>query len=180
MKNAKLLSYLPLVALALLLASCRGRTDRSEGTVILSVTDFNGLPVQVSTTNGPFSVDSITLQNIPKDPGGTTSDLQGIELKSFEVRYIRRDTGTRVPPSMVQPIFGLVSVGGFNFLNNVPFLTTDQIRNLPLDDLRRRGVDSETGSAVVVLTVSIRFFGRTLSGDDIASDPASFNIEVRQ
>lgn len=180
MKNAKLLSYLPLVGLALLLASCRGRTDRSEGSVILSVTDFNGLPVQVSTTNGPFSIDSITLRNIPKNPGATTSDLQGIELKSFEVRYTRRDTGTRTPPLLVQPIFSLVTVGGFAFLSNVPFLTTDQIRNLPLDDLRRRGVDSETGSAVIVLTVSIRFFGRTLSGDDIASDPASFNIEVRQ
>lgn len=180
MKNSKLLSYLPLFALALLLAGCRGRTDRTEGSVILSVTDFDGLPTQVSATNGPFTIDSLTLRNISKNPTGITSDLQSIELKSFEVRYIRRDTGTRTPPSMVQPTFGLVAVDNSSVQTEVPFLTTDQLRNLPLDDLRRRGVDSETGSAVVVLSVSIRFFGRTLSGDDVASDPASFNIEVRQ
>jgi hypothetical protein len=180
MKKIRLLSYLSLVALALLLGSCRGRTDRSEGTVILSVTDFDLLPVAVSATNGPFIVGRITLQNFPKDSQASQSDLQSIELRSYEVRFTRRDTGTRLPPSLVEPLFGLVPVGGTDQLDNLPFFTADQIQNLPLDDLRRRGVDSETGSAVVVLTVTMRFFGRTLAGDDIATAPASFNIEVRK
>ncbi len=180
MKNRKLLSYLPLVALALLLVSCRSRTDRSEGTVILSVTGFDQLPATVSTTGGPFQIGNVTLRNFPKDPGATTSDLQSIELRSYEVRFTRRDTGTRTPPLLVEPVFGLVPVGGVDTLQGVVFLRADQIQNLPLNDLRLRGVDSETGSAVVVLTVSMRFFGRTLSGDDIVSETASFNIEVRQ
>src|SRR6185295_17982817 len=173
MKSQKFLSYLSLAALALLLVSCRARTDRSEGTVLLSVTAFDQLPVNVTTTGGPFQIGQITLRNIPKDPTGTVSDLQSIELKSYQVRFTRRDTGTRTPPLLVEPFFGLVPVGGQNVINDLVYMTSDQIRNLPLDDLRRRGVDSETGSSVVVLTVSIRFFGRTLSGDDIASDPAS-------
>jgi hypothetical protein len=180
MKTKRLLSLLPLLALALLLGSCRGRTDRSEGTVILSVTAFDLLPVNVSVTNGPFIIGTITLRNFPKDPSATTSDLQSIELRSYEVRFARRDTGTRLPPVLVEPIFGLVPVGGTDALSNLPFLTTDQLKNLPLDDLGRRGVDSETGSAVVVLRVTMTFFGRTLAGDDVATAPTSFNIEVRQ
>lgn len=180
MTTKRLISLLPLLALVLLLGSCRGRTDRSEGTVILSVTSFDQLPVSVSVTNGPFIIGTITLRNFAKDPTATTSDLQSIELRSYEVRFARRDTGTRLPPVLVEPIFGLVPVGGTDNLNNLPFLTTDQLKNLPLDDLGRRGVDSETGSAVVVLRVTMTFFGRTLAGDDVATAPTSFNIEVRQ
>jgi hypothetical protein len=168
--------------LVLALGSCRSRTERTEGTVLLTVSDFNGLPVTVhaapGTTQGPTQITSVTLRNIAKDPTGTTSDLQSIELKAYEVRFTRRDTGTRVPPPIVQSIFGLIPAGGTTTLNNLVFLTNDQLLNQPLSDLGTVGVDRETGSQVVVLNVSMRFFGRTLAGDDIASDPAAFTIEV--
>jgi hypothetical protein len=165
-------------ALALAGAGCRSRTDRSEGTVLLSVSDFDGLPVQISTTDGPFSIDQVQIRNVAKDPTGTTSALMDVELRSYEVTYRRRDTGTRVPPSMVQTIFSVVPVNGTISLDNVPFMLTDQVLNPPLSDLRNFGVDRETNSQVVVLDVSMRFFGRTLSGDDIVSAPATFTIEV--
>ncbi|HVR98904.1 MAG TPA: hypothetical protein VMW27_19955 [Thermoanaerobaculia bacterium] len=167
-----------LFVLVFALAGCRDRTDRSEGTVLLSVTDFDGLPVQVSATDGPFSVEEIELRNIPKEPGGVTSDLMSIELRGYEIVYRRRDTGTRQPPSMFQSLFSIVPVNGTTTLENVPILLSDQVLNPPLSDLRDFGVDRETGSQVVVLDVRMRFFGRTLSGDDIASDPAVFTIEV--
>lgn len=180
MKTKPILLLL-LIAAALSVSSCRSRTDRSEGTVLLSVSDFDGLPISISLGDGnaPFVVEEIELRNVAKDPNGTTSDLMDIELRSYEVRYRRRDTGTRVPPPTVQGIFGIVPVGGTTDLVNVPFLFTDQIQNPPLKDLVDFGRDTETGTAVVVLDVSLRFFGRTLSGDDIASDPATFTIEVR-
>jgi len=159
-------------------ASCRSRTDRSEGTVLLSVSDFNGLPIQVSVSSGPFQIDQTTIRNIAKDPGGTTSSLQDVELRSYEITYRRRDTGTRVPPPFVQALFGIVPVNGTSDFLNLPFLLTSQIQEQPLRDLRDFGVDRETGSTVVVLDVSMRFFGRTLSGDDIVSTPAVFTIEV--
>jgi hypothetical protein len=31
---------------------------------------------------------------------------------------------------------------------------------------------------VIPLKVTMRFFGRTLAGDDVVSEPASFNIDV--
>jgi hypothetical protein len=174
---------LTLIALVLTLAAvagCRSRTDRSEGTVILSVADFSGLPVGVSLrSGGPFQIDRVTLRNIAKDPTGTTSDLQTVELRSYEVRFRRRDTGTRVPPPAVQAIFGVVTVNGTKDILNVPFLLSDQVLSQPLKDLRDFGVDRETGTAVIVLDVSLTFFGRTLSGDDIATAPATFTVEVR-
>ena len=94
------------------------------------------------------------------------------------MRYTRRDTGRTVPPALVQSIFGLIDVGGTTTFNNLPFLTDNQLRNSPLLDLATTGADKETGSEVIVLNVSMRFFGRTLAGDDVATDPASFTIEV--
>lgn len=170
-----------LLIAAATVTSCRSRTDRSEGTVLLSISDFDGLPFAVSLSQGepPFTIEEIEVRNVAKDPNGTTSDLQDVELQRYEVRFRRRDTGTRVPPPSVQGIFGIVPVGGTTDLNNVPYLFTDQVLNAPLKDLVDFGRDQETGTAVVVLDVSIRFFGRTLSGDDVASDPATFTIEVR-
>ncbi len=168
-----------MLALIIALAGCRERTDRREGSVVLSITDFDGLPLLVSSTSTIVQADEIVLRNIPKDPTGTTSDLQSIEIRSYEIRFVRRDTGTRVPPPLVQGVFGLVPVGGTTSLNNLPILLGDQMLNPPIRDLARNGVDQETGTAVVVLDCYMRFFGRTLSGDDISSDPARFTIEVR-
>lgn len=164
----------------LLLAGCRERTDRSEGSVLLSISDFDGIPVVISASDPvPISIGELTISNIPKEPGGTTSDLQSVELRSYEVRYTRRDTGRRVPPATVQGIFGIVPVNGTTTIEGVPVVFSDQILNPPISDLRTTGVDSETGSTIVVLNVSVRFFGRTLAGDDVATEPATFTMEVR-
>ena len=169
-----------LIVPALAVTSCRERTDRSEGTVLLSVSDFDGLPIQVSVTGGPFQIDQTTVRNIAKEPGGSTSSLQDVEIRSYEITYRRRDTGTRVPPPFVQGLFGIVPVNGTTDFINLPFLLTSQVQEQPLRDLRDFGVDRETGSTVIVLDVSMRFFGRTLSGDDVVSAPAVFTIEVFQ
>jgi len=173
-----------LIVPALAVASCRSRTDRSEGTVLLSVSDFDGLPFALLLSDGPpvgppFTIGQITLRNVAKDPAGTTSDLMDVELTSYEVRFRRRDAGTRVPPPAVQGVFGVVPVNGTTDLDNLPFLFSDQVLSQPLRDLRDFGADQETGTAVVVLDASIRFFGRTLSGDEVATEPATFTIEVR-
>lgn len=179
MKNHRAV-LLMLLAVALVAAGCRSRTDRSEGTVLLSVSHFDGLPIELSLSSSATGtqIGQITLRNFPKDPTGTTSDLQSIELRSYQITYRRRDTGTRVPPPSVQGIFGLVPVNGTLDLFNLPYITSDQILSQPLRDLLDHGRDTETGTAVIVLDVTLQFFGRTLSGDEIASEPATFTIEV--
>lgn len=173
-----------LIVASLAVAGCRSRTDRSPGTVVLSVSRFNLLPSSISlSSNDPteFQIGSVTLRNIFKDPTVLTPQghqLESIELRSYEITYRRRDTGTRVPPPTVQGIFGLVEVLGQLDIVNLPILTADQLLSQPLKDLAQLGRDTETGTAVIVLDVSIRFFGRTLSGDDVASEPARFTIDV--
>jgi len=180
MKTQRILLFL-LIALTLAATSCRSRTDKSEGTVLLSVSHFDGLPVRVSATTGPFQIGQVTLRNFFKDPAvqsTTGHQLEGIELRNYEITYRRRDNGTRTPPPSVQGIFGLIEPLGTLDLFNLPFLTSDQTGNQPLKDLIALGRDTETGTSVITLDVTLRFFGRTLSGDDIASEPSTFTIEV--
>jgi hypothetical protein len=167
-----------LAVVGLALPGCRSRTDRSEGTVLLSVSDFDELPIVISVTGGPTQIGQITLTNVTKDPTGTTSDLMSIEIRSYEVRYVRRDTGTVQPPTLVETLFGVVPVNGTMTVDGLPFIRAHQLTSPPLSDLADFGRDRETGSTVIPLDVTLRFFGRTLSGDDIASAPASFTIEV--
>jgi hypothetical protein len=175
----KLCLSLCFLFLAAAVAGCRSRTDKSAGTVLLSVSDFQGLPVAVSLATGPFSITNLTVRNFAKDPTGTTSNLQSVEIKSYSITYTRRDTGTRVPPALVQSIFGFVQVNSQAQFLNVPILLSDQVLTPPLSDLTKFGADRETGSAVIVLDCQMVFFGETLSGDKIASSPAGFTIEVR-
>ena len=177
MKRSVTLFALMLLAI-FALGGCRSRIDRTEGTVLLSVSDFDQLPTRVSVTAGPYDIGEVVIRNIAKDPSGTTSSLQNVELRSYEVTYTRRDTGRTVPPALVQSIFGVIDVGASTTFNNLPFLTENQLRNSPLVDLATTGTDKETGSEVIVLNVTMRFFGRTLAGDNVATDPASFTIEV--
>jgi hypothetical protein len=183
MRNHRAVVLLLLVVPALAVASCRSRTDRSEGTVLLSISDFGTLPLGVSLTDptdGNLQIDSITIRSVAKDPTGTTGPLMDVELRSFEVTYRRRDTGSRLPPPLSGQIFSTVPVNGTAQINGTPIFLTPQLAAQPLKDLIDFGVDRETGTSVIILDVSIRFFGRTLSGDDVATQPASFTLEVRR
>ncbi len=162
------------------------RVDGTDGTVLLSITDFDELPISVSVNNavnvagGFVQIGEVTLQNIPKDPGGTTSELQSIELSSYEIVFRRADRGTRVPPARVRAIFSLVPVGGTSTIENLDIMGPEQLLNPPLSDLlfENGGFDSEINSPLIVLDVRIRFFGRTLSGDEIASGFDTFTLEL--
>jgi hypothetical protein len=180
-------SVAALFALAAVLsgvAGCSSRVDDSEGGVILSVTDFDGLPVQVSVNALGFpplvTLDEVTIENIPKDPGGSTSDLMNVEMRSYEVVYTRIDTGTRTPAPLVRSIFGVAPVGGEIVYENLPLLGGEQLTNPPLDDLlvTNGGIDTETGGRSITLELRVRFFGRTLTGDDVATAPIRFDIEL--
>jgi hypothetical protein len=180
MKTHRTILFL-LIAASLAVTSCRSRTDKSEGTVILTA-ETNAFPVVVSVSStdpGVFQIPSFTLHSIIKDPSMVIgTELQTIEMRSFTVSYRRRDTGTRVPAPIARGLSGNVLPGGNLIVTNLPFLTFDQLLSQPLKDLVQFGRDTETGTAVITLDVTFQFFGRTISGDDIASAPTSFTIDV--
>jgi len=175
----------PLLALALAavgaLACAGDRVEDTEGSVILSVTDFDGLPVRVAVnqSDGLVQIGSITIANVPKDQNANTSPLQDVEMTTYEVVYQRVDTGTRVPGPLVRRIFGVAPVGGDIVYDNLPIMGAEQLANPPLSDLlfSRGAFDPETGSQVIILSFRIRFFGRTIAGDEIATAPIRFEVE---
>jgi hypothetical protein len=179
MKNSRAILF-PLLVASLAVASCHGRAERSSGAVLLEITSVSTVPPSQSVITGTFQIGTVVLQNFPKDPTtvGFGDHFQDVELRSYEVTYRRRDTGTRVPPPLTARIGGTVPVNSTDFVPSLPFLTSDQLLSPPLSDLSKFGRDTETGSAIIVLDVSLRFFGRTISGDDVASQTASFTIEV--
>jgi hypothetical protein len=185
------LAQLGLVAvLALGVLSCESRTNR-DGNVILSFGQFDGLPAEVSVNSplGGFcsltatagclvTVDQITINSIVTG-GVASSELMTVELRTYEVRFSRRPPGTRQLTSLVQSHFGPVPPGGVATINNLRILDSTQLLNPPLSDLlfEEGGLDSETGLPEVIVDVELRFFGRTVSGIDVATeDPARFTL----
>lgn len=180
--HKKATTLLVVVALAAVLG-CEGRTDKSEGTVVLSVSDFDGLPVTASVNAQDFlQIGEITIQNIPKNPNAGTSELMNVEMRSYEVVFSRVDAGTRVPTPFVRSLFGVAPVNGTVDYNNLPVAGSEQFRNPPLSDLlvQNGGFDQETGNQVIILKLTVRFFGRTLTGDEVSTAPIRFDVEFRR
>ncbi|HVT57929.1 MAG TPA: hypothetical protein VHR45_05985 [Thermoanaerobaculia bacterium] len=182
--NRKALCLLALLAVILAtvpVAGCRSRTDRTTGAVLLTFGTITGIPAVVSTktsiTSGFVAIGTFILQSIVKDPTGTTSALQDIEVSTYQVVYTRRDSGTRVPPTLVANLQLAVPVNGSGTINNLPIVRLDQLLNPPLNDLAQFGFDQETKTTVITIDCAITFFGHTLSGDAIASSPAKFTLE---
>jgi len=172
-----------LIALALVLAvgGCESRTDKTDaGGVILSIEDFDGLPFLISVNGVAFvQIEEITVSNVAKNSSAPTSPLMNVELHSYEVTYTRGDDGTRLPVAFVRGMFGVAPVNGSFVLENAPIMGLDQLDNPPLSDLlfQNGGVDSETGRSRITLNLRLRFFGRTLSGDEVETAPAPFTID---
>ncbi len=173
-----------LLAVGLFALGCEARTDKQDGGgVLLSISDFDGLPVTVSVNaalaTGTVSIGQITLQSIVKNPAAPTSSLQNIEIDTYEVRYSRADGGTRLPPPFVRRLFGVVPVSGTEVYDNLPVMTLEQLNATPLRDLQviNGGFDKETGGVAIRINLEVRFFGRTLSGDAADTPPAGFTVE---
>jgi len=171
-----------ILALSLAMAvvlGCNARTDKANGGgILLTIETFDQLPVAISASDLSATIGTVTLRSVVKNPSQGSSDLMKVELQSYEVTFSREDTGTRLPPRLVESIFGTIDPGGTYTLTNGPFMRLDQFNNQPLKDLRELGLDPETGSTVIRLRVGIRFYGRTLAGDTIDSNVGYFSLEV--
>lgn len=178
-----------LVAVTILTAGFLGCSASSpagqdQGGVILSITDFDGLPIQVPVntiaTGGFVQVGQLTMQNIASDPTGNTSTLMNVEIERYEVGFTRADEGTKTPQQTVRGIFGIVPVNGTIRYDNLPVMSAEEFTNQPLSDLlfQNGGEDSETGSEAILLNLELKFYGRTLGGERVETrTPARFTIQ---
>lgn len=178
----KVANLMLIACLVVVFAACESRTDRTgSGGVLLSITDFDGLPISsaVNSSGGFLQIEEISISNVAANPNGETSDLMNVEIVSYEVVYSRADRGTRVPPKFTRGLFGVAPVDGEVSYDNLPIMGPDQFSVAPLVDLRfeQGGVDQETGESKITLNFALRFFGRTLSGDAVETVPARFTVE---
>ncbi|MEM9291472.1 MAG: hypothetical protein AAGD01_07325 [Acidobacteriota bacterium] len=170
-----------LACLSLGLAGCSGdRIEDTEGGVVLSVSDFDGLATRVSVNNAgnTYTLGQIQISNLPKS-NRTTSDLMNVEMDTYEVVYERIGGGTRTPTTLVRRIFGVAPISGTIEYDNLPLMGVEQFDNQPLEDLlfENGAFDQETGEQVITLNLNVRFFGRTLAGEDVATEPIAFTVE---
>lgn len=173
--------FIALGFLAASLLACESRTDRTDGGgVLLSISDFDGLPISlaVNSSNGFLQVGEIQVTSVIKNPDIIGSNLMNVEIESYEVTYTRGDSGTRVPPIYVEGLFGVVPVGGIFTVENLPVMGPAQFDEPPISDLFfvNGGFDKETGDNKIILNFHLRFFGRTLSGDAVETAPANFTV----
>ncbi|HVR09699.1 MAG TPA: hypothetical protein VMW75_16775 [Thermoanaerobaculia bacterium] len=171
-----------LVAILPVAGSCRSRTDKTAGPVVLTFGNITGVPngaISVVASEGVgVIIGTFTLQSVVKDPNpGTPSALEDVEVTSYQVIYKRRDSGTRVPPPLIASFPVEVPVNGTGVINNLPVVRQDQLLSPPLGDLINPGHDTETGTAIIVLDAMVTFFGQTISGDKIQSPTATFTFE---
>ena len=124
-------------------------------------------------------IGSVTITSIPRDIDGDTSNLMNVEMQSYEVTFTRGDGGTRVPPPLVRNIFGVTPVGGTQVYENLPVMLSDQINEVPLEDLflENGGFDKETDRTNIILNISLRFFGRSIAGEAVDTTPVRFTVE---
>lgn len=158
-------------------------SDVDGGGVVLSISNFDGLPFQVSVNDaaalGAVQIDEIVIESIAKAANQATSSLQNVEMDSYEVTFTRGDIGTRVPAPLVRNVLGVVPVNGSETYSNLPILTLEQLADIPLSDLlfENGSFDEETGSQLILLNIRLRFFGRTISGENVETAPMSFSVE---
>ncbi len=163
--------------------ACEQRTDRTDGGGVLLTfgqIDWSAVTsVGTAVASGGASIDTVTLVSVAKDPTGVTSSLMDVELQSFEVSFRRADTGTRLPPVLVRTFPGVIPVNGSLTISGMFFMLDGQLENPPLSDLLaiNGGIDTETGADSILLDVSIVFFGRTLSGDEVLSAPLRKTVQ---
>lgn len=177
-----ILSLALLAAVVLVATSCRSRTDKTAGPVVLTFGNITGIPTVVSVGSsvaaGGVSIGTFTLVSVVKDPSATTTPaIEDVEVSSYQVIYKRKDTGTRVPPPLIAAFTIEVPVNSTGIITNLPILRSDQLLSPPLSDLSAFGHDTETGTTVIVLDAQITFFGQTLSGDKVQSGTADFTLE---
>jgi hypothetical protein len=180
-KLRKAVSLVVLVAILPVAGSCRSRTDKTAGPVVLTFGNITGVPNATISVSGSLGsgviIGTFTLQSVLKEPNGTPSTLEDVEITSYQVVYTRRDSGTRVPPALIASFPVEVPINGTGVINNLPVVRQDQLLSPPLGDLVNPGHDTETGTAIIVLDAKVTFFGRTLSGDAIQSPTAIFTFE---
>ena len=166
------------LALAVAVVSCGGNSslDNTVATVFLTVEIEEHNPdVDVCTQAGDLVVLSMKINSNPKDPGGSTSAHQDVNLTRWVITPYRTDGGSTASPEWSYDQAVYVPAGGSADLTNYRVYPFEFLREEPLAFLlpERGGFDPETGNSNIRQSLELQIFGRTVSGKSIATEKVS-------
>lgn len=177
---------LPMVLVAALpfAGGCTNKQGETESPVYMTTNLVTGAaqPLTFNITPGaPLQLTSMVVESHAKnttitDPNG----FQTIELRSYVVHFTRLDGGTRVPADETFVVGGLIPLNGSITLANYPVITGAASQQSPFDQLLpfNGGIDQQTGLTTIHLGITVTFYGETVAGTRVSSDPATLGIFV--
>ncbi len=165
-----------------LLAGCKapGDIDNTVAPVSLILTSLSA----VGGNFGDVVNDDGTVSDTPvvasfvarlKSSNNTTApELQEIVIERYEVTYARTDGGERLPAGMQRALVAKVQVTPNGVVTErtttvtITLVPASQKLQPPLSHLISPGFEPDTGFPTVTVDATLRFFGHTVAGDQVA------------
>jgi len=164
------------LAFALLAVSCGGNStlDNTVATVYLTVEVEENTPdIDLCLQFMDVVVSKMTVTSTTKDPTGTTSANQDVQLSRWVITPYRTDGGSTTSPewSYDQTVF--VPADGTADLENYRVYPMEYLSEIPLSYLlpENGGFDPETGNTNIRESLELVIYGETVSGKKVATEP---------
>ena len=179
MKTPQRTVLLALLGALAVLPACTTNTQGDDANPVFLTAEFSLAPLQKVVNDGTvLQIPTITLKNRSKGAAPATTQFLDIQCDSYTVVWTRIDGGKTASPP--QP-FGCNVIIPFNSqstLNNFPVMSAANLIVSPLDRLFpfNGSLDPETGKAEIRQTATVTYYGHLLSGQAIASIPATLDM----
>ena len=167
-----------ILSLGLVVGSCGGSStlDNTEAAVYLTVdiSDYNPeIDVCVQVTD--IAISSMDIESQMKDPDGSSTSQQDVNLKRWVIRPYRTDGGTVASPEWTYDQVVFVPAGGTSSLENYRVYPLEYLSEIPLAYLlpENGGFDPETGNSNIRQSFELQIYGQTVSGKNVATIPVS-------
>ena len=174
MKNILQLCFV--LALGPLLVSCGGSStlDNTEASVFLTVEIEGYNPdIDICVQLGDVFIEDMKIESSTKDPNGTISANQDVNLNRWVISPYRTDGGSTASPEWIYDQTVFVAAGGTASLSNYRVYPLEFLSEIPLSYLlpENGGFDPETGETNIRESLQLQIFGRTVSGKSVATEP---------
>ena len=179
----RLMQLCVVLALGLIVGSCGGSSslDNTEATVFLTVDISAYNPdIDVCTQAFDIAIEGMEITSTPKDPNGSISPNQDVNLTRWVIEPYRTDGGSTASPTWSYDQAVFVPSGGTADLENYRVYPLEYLSEVPLAYLfpENGGFDPETGSNNIRQSFELTIYGETVSGKRVATTPVpiAFNF----
>ena len=172
----RILQLCIVLALGLVVGSCGGNStlDNTVASVFLTV-DIAGYnpDVDICIQGADLSIDDMSIASETKDPAGSISANQDVNLTRWVITPYRSDGGSTASPEWSYDQLVFVPAGGTAQLANYRVYPLEYLSELPLANLwpQNGGFDPETGNSNIRQSLELVIYGETVSGKKISTSP---------